>query len=549
MKINNERHLLVTLRQTMMALLIFILSNSSQAQSPADTIFCTHKLALDEQQKIIPWYTPRANAYDHFLRLRWDFIKNNVPNSPGPLPRSLYPQYYFYCAFKENSGILEPDSWMNDIGEKIPNWFESARLYYAYSGDSSVMKIVQNFLDYTLDHGTSPSTFAWPNFPYTTTNAGDTLFQGFTSAGRLALHEIQVDHAGDMGLTYYRMFLFADDEKYLKAAIHVADVLAQNAKKGTAKKSVWPYRVIMENGQVTAPYGANWTGCYLLLDNLIRANLGNVRAYKIARDKARRWLLKYPMKTGYWTDGHTDTDINSPTYKSNLSASNATLCLFDHPELDPDWKKNIPRLIKWTEDNFVFRSAPGEPSTMWGANIVGEQDTFMHKMDYQTARYAASCARWYAVSGDEAFKEKAYRSLNWVTYCNDSSGMAFESPVSSGILSWWSDCYGECPRMFYHAFVGVPEWAPPGENHILYSEGILKNIEYRNNSVTYTATQSQDFEYLRLAFNPTMITLNGTQLPLVAKADMEGYTLKSLGNGDYAVTINRAQAGKVVIER
>ena len=77
-------------------------------------------------------------------------------------------------------------------------------------------------------------------------------------------------------------------------------------------------------------------------------------------------------------------------------------------------------------------------------------------MDYQTARYGAECARWYAVSGDETYKDKAFRSLNWVTYCNDATGFAFESPVSKGIQSWWSDCYGECPRMFYQAFAAVP---------------------------------------------------------------------------------------------
>jgi hypothetical protein len=286
----------------------------------------------------------------------------------------------------------------------------------------------------------------------------------------------------------------------------------------------------------------------MLLDNLVNDSEGNVPAYRAARDQAREFLLQYPMKTGYWTDGHSDTDINSNTYRSNLSASNATLCLFDYPELDPAWKTDIPMLIRWTEEFFVFRTAPGEPATMWGANIVGEQDIFNHKMDYQTARYGASCARWYALSGDEAYKEKAYRSLNWVTYCNDSSGMAFESPVSEGIHSWWSDCYGECPRMFYHAFAGVPEWAPPGENHVLYSEGILKEVEYGSDRVAYTATKTRDTEYLRLAFRPGTITLNGKPLPVPAGDEGEAVSLRSLGKGDYALTIRRSQAGRVVIE-
>ena len=532
---------------TYLAFLIAIISCKNSNREITDITFCTHKVVLDEQGKIVPWYSPAENAYDHFLKLRWDFIKTKVPDSPGPGSRSGYPQYYFYCAFNVRNDSIVPDTWMNDIGEKIPNWFENARLYYAYSGDTTVMKIIKDLIDYTLEHGTSSPDFAWPGFPYTTTNAGDTLFRGFTSAGRLALHEIQVDHAGEMGLTYFRMYQFSGEEKYLKAAINVADVLAKKAKRGNRDESVWPYRVVMDSGRITAPYGANWTGCYMLLENLIRAGLGNTDAYGKARDKARDFLLNYPVKTGYWTDGHSDTDVKSNTYKSNLSASNMTLCLFDYPELDPEWKSNIPALIKWTEDNFVFRTENNEPSTMWGANLVGEQDSFNFKMDYQTARYAAECARWYAVSGDESYKEKAYRSLNWVTYCNDSTGMAFESPVSKGILSWWSDCYGECPRMFYHAFAGIPEWAPPGENHILYSEGILKAVQYNTKEVKYNAASENGIEYLRLSFRPARVSVNGKEISEGELRLPDTYLIKKLGRGDYALTLKHAEPGDVLI--
>ncbi len=509
-----------------------------------------HKVVLDGQGKLLPAIGPAEVAYDRFLRLRWQFIKNKVPDSPGPPPRSSYPQYYFYCAFRDKNGRLEPDNWMNDVGEKIPNWFESARLYYAYTGDSTVMTIVKGLVDYTIEHGTSPTAFSWPNFPYTTANAGDMEFRGFTKHKKLVLHEIQVDHAGDMGLTYYRMYLYTGDRKYLTAATNVADTLASKARPGSATQSVWPYRVVMDTGRITAEYGANWIGSYMLLDSLIEANLGNVRAYQDARAKAREFMLKYPMRTGYWTDGHTDTAINSNTYKSNMSASNTTLYMFDRPEFDPDWRTNIPKLIEWTEQNFVFRCAPGEPATQWGANIVGEQDDFLVKMDYQTARYGAACARWYAVTGDEVYKEKAYRALNWVTYCSNAVGQAFESPVSpkdKDISNWWSDCYGECPRMFYHAFAAVPEWAPPGENHILYSEGVIRNVLYGARKVEYTATAEAGTEYLRLAFLPASVTVGGTRLSQRADVKSEGYTVRDLGKGDYAVNVRRARSGAVVI--
>ena len=334
---------------------------------------------------------------------------------------------------------------MNDVGEKIPNWVESARLYYAYTGDASVVDIVKKLVDYALDHGISPASFAWPNFPYTTTNAGDLEFRGFTSAGRFVLHETQVDHAGDMGLAFYRMYLLTGETRYLQAAIKIADVLASHARVGTAEHAVWPYRVLMDSGKITAEYGANWIGCYLLLENLAHAGHGNVAAYREASAKAREFLLRFPMNTGYWTDGHTDNPVNSHTYKSNMSASNAVLHLLDDPEFDPQWKSHVPMLIRWTEDNFVFRTAPGEPATQWGANLVGEQDDFNHKMDYQTARYGAACARWYAASGDAAYKEKVYRSLKLGDVLQQRPGPGVREPGQHGISNWWSEAYGEGP--------------------------------------------------------------------------------------------------------
>jgi hypothetical protein len=506
----------------------------------------THKVVLDGESKIISWISPQSAAYDKFLRDRWQFIFKGIPASPGPPPRSNYPQYYFYCAYKDQQMI--PDTWMNDVGEKIPNWFESARLFYQYTGDTTAMDIVKRFINYTLDHGTTDSSFAWPDFPYTTTNAGDTIFRGFTDSKRLVLNEVQVDHAGDIGFTYYKLFLYTGNEKFKIAAIHVADVLAAKARTGTTKQSVWPYRIIATDGKITAQYGANWMGSYSLLEHLVRAKMGNISAYHEAMAKVQNFILQCPMKTGYWTDGHTDTDVNSDTYKSNMSASNVTLYLLDHPEFDNEYNTDIPKLIQWTETNFVFHCQPGEPPQQWGANIVGEQDGFLPKMDYQTARYGAECARWYAVSGDKSFKEKAYRALNWVTYCSDSNGLAFESPLSKGVTSWWSDCYGEGPRMFYHALAFVPEWAPPHEDHILYSKDVLKDVVYSKNHISYFSPEPDGAEYIKLSFKPVTVKVNGLPIPAKDHVLKGSFMLRQLENGDYYVVISRVSAGTVLIE-
>ena len=101
--------------------------------------------------------------------------------------------------------------------------------------------------------------------------------------------------------------------------------------------------------------------------------------------------------------------------------------------------------------------------------------------------------------------------------------------------------------MFYHAFAAIPEWAPPGENHILYSAGVLKNVSYQPKKILYTATDTQDIEYIKLTFKPTSITINGVEVPLTETISKPGYTVKKLESGDYAVTINRVKSGDIII--
>jgi len=512
-----------------------------------DKFLAGHRLVLDKTGKILPWNGDPPHAYDAFLRKRWEFIFNHVPPGKGKGGLSRFPPYYFYCAYDLVGDSLKPNEWMNDVGEKIPNWFESARLYYTYSGDSTAMHIVREMTNYQMTHGLSPSNFAWPNFPFANANAGDSIFDGFTSAKRFNRYETQVDHSGEIGLTYLNLYLFYGEKRYLDAAIDVADLLTKKVREGSKEKSPWPYLVNAQTGKSRSEYGANWTGCYSLLKKLADLKLGNYSSYLKVCVTVRDFLQDYPLKTGYWTDGHSDTYINSSTYKSNLSASNYKLFLFDHPEFDPDWKKSVPSLIDWTEKNFVDRSAPGEKGRQWGANIVGEQDSFLYKMDYQTARYAAECARWYAASGEVKYKEKAYRALNFVTYCSDSIGLASESPLSKGIASWWSDCYGEGPRMFYQVFSALPEWSPPGENHILYAAGILRDVVYKGDLISYQASETYGVEYLHLNFKPGNITIEGKQSRSGGSREHEGFELKPLSNGDFYLKIFRQHAGRVSI--
>ena len=91
--------------------------------------------------------------------------------------------------------------------------------------------------------------------------------------------------------------------------------------------------------------------------------------------------------------------------------------------------------------------------------------------------------------------------------------------------------------MFYHALGAVPAWAPAGEDHILYSSGVLRDVVYNDTGVSYYAAEITGNERLRVSFKPRVI------------ASKCNYTTQELSSGDYYLVIERRAAGTVRIER
>jgi hypothetical protein len=499
-----------------------------------------HTLVVDAQDQILPWYSPEASAFDNYLRKCWTWALS------APIEDGL-PISFLYCAWNPGDPPTPSGGWENDVGEKIPNWVESARLYYQYTGDRAALDHVRWLVDYSLDHGQTPADHAWPDFPVGTANAGDTEFRGFT--GAWSLWDCHVDLAADIGWSLMRLYQIYGDGRYLAKAVHVADLLSTHITPGTETDSPWPYVINSVTGEGQSRYAASWDGALSLFDLLIEAGQGDVAAYTAARSTLSAWLLSYPMANGRWVDGHSDVHIDGNTNLSTTCGSDMALYLFDHPDWDPDFLTDAPRLLRWTEDNFVnVATSDSLPGQYHGAFVPAEQLAYMYRMGYQTARLGAEYAQWYAVSGDQTYRDRAYRCLAYDTYMMQASGQSSDGPTDA-VGFWWSDVYGEAPRMYYYGLAAVPEWAPPGESHILSSLASLKDVSYADGRVQYSAVAPAGREFLRLAFTPSAITVSGVPLAKRSDQQAEGYTFRDLGGGDCAVTIVRARSGPVVIVR
>jgi hypothetical protein len=128
---------------------------------------------------------------------------------------------------------------------------------------------------------------------------------------------------------------------------------------------------------------------------------------------------------------------------------------------------------------------------------------------------------YYARTGDETYKEEAFRSFNWVTYFQGLPAKA-HAPFSD---QWWfTDEFADRPRRLMDGLWAVPEWAPPNESHFLGSTSVLTNISYGKGAITYSTFDRESSAVLRLDFAPTRILAGARQLSKRPDLSQEGFT-------------------------
>lgn len=491
-----------------------------------------HRVVLDANGKLVSWIRPQSEAYDRVMRLAWDFLIHKAPVEPNELQA-----YLAYCCL--NPETLQANDWPHNPAGLYGMFADSATAYYAYSGDRDVVKLVETMLDYQLAHGTTPQDWDWAEVPYASSDAGAVEYQGADEHHYCPLAQIatlpcgtgdgrgviEPDKVGELGIGYLKFYELTAEPRYREAAIACANALARHARAGDGDHSPWPFRVTAKDNKILEEYSSNVIGPIRLFDELTRLKLGDVESYRTARALAWRWLMSYPMTNHRWDGYFEDVRIfEKPTNLNQFSAMETARYLLFNPEYDPAWREHVEGLIRYVEKTFVV-DVPKEPAVQWGANAVSEQLGDMNKMGSHTSRYASINALWFEKTGDQAAKEKAFRSFNWATYMCREDGRVLVGPIDQTI--WFSDGYGDYIRHFMAGLGAVPEWAPPGENHLLRSTSVVLEVAYSPKSVAYRTFDSASSEVLRLNFTPLRVLADGKALLARRSLDAEGWTFDS----------------------
>jgi hypothetical protein len=478
-------------------------------------------VALDGQGKLLPWPMPNDTGYSYsaYFLSQWTIIWDQYNRQRLP--------YYFCCFdFDRTTFELIPDrNWANSTGYLRAMMEGFVERLYPYTGDPSTLEFLQNFVDYELQNGLTPEGYAWAQVPYPSANPGAHRYTGWSNHGE---DYVEPHVVGEDGYAYLRLYEMTGNTKYLREAIRCANALVKNFTAGDEKNSPWPFRCFARDGSLKGgtgmfPYSANVVEPIMLFDELMRLGQGETADYEKVRAGAWAWLMKYPMQNNAWVGYFEDVPGSMENVNQVIPLEFARYVLLN-PEKDPDWREHSRKLIEWV------KTTPKWPKyTVHGATVTTEQGdgkTFCCNLpnqccDSHSARLAAVEALYYAKTGDEAYKQAAYRTYNWVTYFQ---GLPAAAHAPFGSQWWFTDEFADGPRRMMDAFWAVPEWAPADESHLLGSLSVVTKIAYGAGSVTYSTFDDNSTDVLRLNFAPVSVNVGGKPISRRKDLAQQGYT-------------------------
>ena len=370
---------------------------------------------------------------------------------------------------------------------------------------------------------------------------------------------LQPDKAGSFGYELVHLYKKTGDEKYLDAAIKIANTLASKVQPGDSVNSPWPFKVHAVNGETgilvdqvvwyegmdkdlkknnkknkKSSYTTFWTGTLNLFNELAQLNKGDSAAYKNAFAIGAKWLRDYPAKTNRWgpffedIPRWSDTQINAITY---------VMFIMEHSELDPDWKKTVNIIFQW-----VYRELGNREYIKYGVVPTDEQTAYRKPGNSHSARQASIELMYWEKTGDTTYVRNAVRQLNWATYMVDHDGKNFY-PTNA---IWMTDGYGDYVRHYLRAMAAAPQLAPDNADHLLRSSSIVRNIQYQPSSIFYSTFDEASKEIFRLRARPKEIKVNDIDLQEIDDTGSAGWIWQSLDKGGI-LTIRHSQGNKISI--
>ncbi|MDB5282605.1 MAG: hypothetical protein JWO06_1680, partial [Bacteroidota bacterium] len=462
-----------------------------------------HTIQTDGAGKLIPWYSPNlGSSYDHDLNIIWNFWKSLPTN------QTYYMTDHSYSAISSGNKVG---------GDQFAMALSSWALYYAYTGDTSLIANMRYIADTYLANSLSAANAAWPNIPYPC-NYSNPTFPVYDGDYIFGPGLTQPDKAGSFAEELVNLFKMTGDTSYLNSAVLIANTLALKVIPGDSLHSPYPFKVAAVTGYINSvtpgdQFTADLVPTLRLFEDLSKMRIGNTLKYDSAYGSIKAWVQRYPQQNNNW--GCFFEDIFGP---SNTETNAVTMAwyIMQHPNWSANPLQDARHILDWTFTTFA--------DTDWIALSsipIFEQTADMKPGGSHTSRYAAAELMYSDLSGDTTLKERARRALNWTTYLVDFDGKCRFSTAEGSV--WFTDGYGDYVRHFLRAMASDPEIAPDSANHLLGSTSIIPNINYQPLEITYNTYDSSSTETLRLTSKPVQVKVDGSVISELSSLNAQGW--------------------------
>jgi hypothetical protein len=400
-----------------------------------------HKAVYDAHGTLLPW-TSWQDALDR--EMKWYL---NCPIENG------YPRFV-WMTFMD--GDYKPIQRQPDFipATQLGMGIISYLKYYAYTRKENpkVLEFARYMGDYLVKEALTPNTGKYPQFVRSTgwrakfPQPPDCGSQGDRP------HEIEPDKGGIAGYALFLLYEETKDEKYLRSALHHAQVLMANMAPADDTHSPWPFRVDYRTGEARGPVSGNMTFILRLWDKLIEAGHNEFTA---SRDHLWEWIADRQISSlakdgSLWAqffEDHQEPDDRTAWAPLSL----ARYLIEKKQALDDDWQPHAKSLIDFVIRHFtVVRN---------GVLICGEQDYDKEPWGGIASSFGAVLAMYSAATGSPEYKGLAWQNLNYALYAINDDGCPRENALRPGRGGWQEDAHTDKIHNYMDAIAVFPEWS------------------------------------------------------------------------------------------
>lgn len=518
----------------------------------AQARYYAHPAEHDDSGVIAPWYRGLNGQCDFRIRIAAETLKR-YPWTDTNHAVAAYPDYLFTSLWNiDPSGTITPktpNDWSNgDLGQRSTSLLNGWVDYYRYTGDPAAIAHLTYLGEFLLDHCVTPPDHPWPGLFISVPVKG----KAYGKCDPKGM--IQLDICGSTGQGLLRAYQLTGRARWLAAAQHWGDLLAERCQRG-AGQDPW--------GRYANPEDAPWkdnkqtggvTMILAFLDDLIRLGYtGKDNAIVAARDAGRAYLRDrlLPAWAADDTWGRYFWDWPNPT-QNCITTPDAARYMLSNPAQFPNWRNDARNILTL----FLHRSsvAPESNGDVYsGAWAFPESNACCGRsLWYSPFLLAPALAEYAADTESEWARELAYRMMVLQTYDVLETGVT-EDNIDGGVIvnGDWLNIAHPLPLRWMLAALG---WLPEElgasrENHVVRSTAVVNSIVYGKGRIEYSTFDAPPgtLEVLRLAFLPATVSADGAPLSKRPDSAQNGYSVKPLPNGDSIVSIHHDGTRQIVI--